>query len=209
MAQSYTSQRPTLPSLHTLDLPTFTKQVSFDANLSYDSYDHRVSLLFNIWDAPTHRSLQSSRRSWSPTSTSSPPSRTPSLSPPPSEVSSYASSLPRTPSPTISQPCISVQALLPAGYAGPLGGFRLQPSSLDEAHAVIVASPFDEPYSPDSPLSAGVVAGKTRAVLLMGKALEQLRQPQRPFAKGARLHPYRIVARTPAGSRRSSISPQA
>ncbi|KAF9528367.1 hypothetical protein CPB83DRAFT_854488 [Crepidotus variabilis] len=70
--------------------------------------------------------------------------------------------------------------------------FRLVPCPLEEADAAILVPPQDTPLAPRS---TNYVArnGKGKGVLLVGPALEHVRHPQRPLAKGARLHPYRIV----------------
>ncbi|KAG7448457.1 uncharacterized protein BT62DRAFT_929548 [Guyanagaster necrorhizus] len=73
--------------------------------------------------------------------------------------------------------------------------FRLVPCPLDAADAVVVVPPPDAPYIP--PLSAlrtsACYALRSQALFLIGPALQQLRQPHQPLAKGARVHPYRIL----------------
>ena len=48
--------------------------------------------------------------------------------------------------------------------------------------------------------------GQGQGLLLVGPALQYVRQPQRQLAKGARIHPYRVVrGENTQNSRRSSI----
>lgn len=73
------------------------------------------------------------------------------------------------------------------------------PSSMADAQAAIVVTSSD-PASSSSET-------KGRAVLVMGQGLQQIRSnPARSLAKGARVHPYRIV-RGPPSTLRGSSSP--
>ena len=86
--------------------------------------------------------------------------------------------------------------------------FRLVPCSLDIADAVILVPASNAYPIPNLP-NYVPRTGHGRGLLLVGPALQQIRQPQRQLAKGARIHPYRLVrgennAQT-QNSRRSSI----
>ncbi|EPQ52025.1 hypothetical protein GLOTRDRAFT_132151 [Gloeophyllum trabeum ATCC 11539] len=59
--------------------------------------------------------------------------------------------------------------------------FRLVPAPLASADAVLVVPPPSASSQPDQPL------------LLVGDALRHVRGPGRELAKGARVHPYKIV----------------
>ncbi|PBK67435.1 hypothetical protein ARMSODRAFT_1085969 [Armillaria solidipes] len=164
-------QRPTLPSIRSLDLLPLCKEVDItDESPKYPSCP---------------RVMYQNRRMQRQASISSTSSRTPS--PPPS----------RHPSLTF-----------PTGTR-----FRLVPCPLDAADAVVVVPPPDAPYIP--PLSALQTsaghAPPSQALFLVGPALQQFRQPHRPLAKGARVHPYRIlrngeVSRRPLTSSDSDMS---
>ncbi len=70
--------------------------------------------------------------------------------------------------------------------------FRLVPCPMDAADAFILVPPPGT-YVP-TPTNYAARSGNGQGILLMGKALQHLRRsPPRPLAKGARLHPYRIV----------------
>ncbi|KAK0452342.1 hypothetical protein EV421DRAFT_2030948 [Armillaria borealis] len=164
-------QRPTLPSIRSLDLLPLCKEVDItDESPKYPSCP---------------RIMYQNRRMQRQASISSTSSRTPS--PPPS----------RHPSLTF-----------PTGTR-----FRLVPCPLDAADAVVVVPPPDAPYIP--PLSALQTsaghAPPSQALFLVGPALQQFRQPHRPLAKGARVHPYRVlrngeVSRRPLASSDSDMS---
>ncbi|KAJ6542276.1 hypothetical protein B0H10DRAFT_1970588 [Mycena sp. CBHHK59/15] len=165
---SYTSssERPTLPPLHTLDLPTPYVQ----RRPAYDSSCPRLNV--------PHPSSYHRRVSTSSSSTSRTPSPTPS---------DASSSSPTSPS-----------------------KIRLVPSSFEDATAILLIPPPDAPYIPgvisvSAPSPEGPRSGQ--GLLLFGSAMERLRHPLRQIAKGARLHPYRVV-RVGEGSRRSSMSSQ-
>ncbi|KAJ7594933.1 hypothetical protein C8J56DRAFT_1044650 [Mycena floridula] len=92
---------------------------------------------------------------------------------------SVSSTLSRTPSPTPS--CLSTSS------SRSETAFRLVPSTLDDATAIILVRSLKE-----------------QPLLLVGPSVERYRQPQRPLAKGARIHPYRLIPNI--GSRRSSAA---
>ncbi|EKM57955.1 uncharacterized protein PHACADRAFT_251880 [Phanerochaete carnosa HHB-10118-sp] len=90
----------------------------------------------------------------------------------------------------------------------PSNSFRLVRSTVEEANAFILV-PAPVPYvesisslarakAPSNPKSR-----QARALLLVGPALEYLRHPRVRIAKGARVHPYRVV---PHCSRRTEMS---
>lgn len=86
--------------------------------------------------------------------------------------------------------------------------FRLVPCPLEVADAVILVPAPNAYPIPNSP-NYVPRTGHGRGLLLVGPALQQIRQPQRQLAKGARIHPYRVVRgenKTQIqNSRRSSI----
>ncbi|KAK7060997.1 hypothetical protein VNI00_000732 [Paramarasmius palmivorus] len=157
------SERPTLPSLHTLDLPTLPSStrpssIYLPVPSPYDS--GRQSLHAH---APHYAPRQLHRQRQLSTSTTT-TSRTPS---PPLSDSDYF-----THSPSHSQSKQSGNNL------------RLIPCSFDEADAVVVVPP---------PSTCPEVE-PSKALLLVGPALNHLRHPQRQIAKGARIHPYRFAS---------------
>ncbi|KAG2341653.1 hypothetical protein BDR05DRAFT_965069 [Suillus weaverae] len=115
------------------------------------------------------------------------------------QVSISSSTSSRTPSPTPSP--LSPSPSSTSG--GQSTKIRLVPTTFEHADAFVVIPAPDAPHV--HPLS-GVTNLKQPAqpLLLVGPALQRLRHPQRQLAKGARLHPYRIV-RSPA-DRRFSIA---
>ncbi|KAJ6584567.1 hypothetical protein B0H19DRAFT_1249530 [Mycena capillaripes] len=161
---SSSSERPTLPPLHTLNLLPAPCAQHRKRGSPYDSYERTCPRL----NVPQHSWPYARRVS---TSTSSSTSRTPS--PSPSDTSSRTSSSSSPTSP-------SKQKL------------TLVPSSFEDAEAIVVIPPPGAAHG----------RGQSQSLLLTGLALEHLRHPQRPLAKGTRLHPYRF-ART---SRRTSIA---
>ncbi|KZT19946.1 hypothetical protein NEOLEDRAFT_1151669 [Neolentinus lepideus HHB14362 ss-1] len=160
-----TPERPTLPSLRSLDLPyPLTPPHS---NASHDTYEFQ-SPDFN--HPLFHRPRQISMSSSADSRLSSSPS------PPPSSRSSSQ----RAPSPTTPPPAPK---------------FKLVPASLESADAVLVIAPFTASTERSQPL------------LLVGDALRHVRCPDRQIAKGARLHPYKIVRDGSVGvSRRASMA---
>lgn len=87
--------------------------------------------------------------------------------------------------------------------------FRLVPCPLEIADAVILVPPPNA-YPIPIPLPNYVPrTGHGQGLLLVGSALQHIRQPQRQLAKGARIHPYRVVRGEnnthTQNSRRSSI----
>ncbi|KAF9006353.1 hypothetical protein BDZ89DRAFT_1060938 [Hymenopellis radicata] len=67
----------------------------------------------------------------------------------------------------------------------------LLPCPMEDANAVV----FVPPSIPGQP--------RPEALLLVGPAMQAFRNPQRPLAKGARVHPYRMV-RAPSSRKSSS-----
>jgi hypothetical protein len=73
------------------------------------------------------------------------------------------------------------------------------------ADAVILVPPPDAHYIPNI-LNYVPRTGHGQGLLLVGPALQHVRQPQRQLAKGARIHPYRVIrGENTQKSRRSSI----
>jgi len=188
-------ERPTLPSLRTLDLPVPLTQNRQFSNSMYDSYEPQVSPIVSSFSYPptTPTSNVSVRQScpsrnvlrhWPysrQVSTSSSSSRTPS--PNPSNYSSYTN--------THSHPNPS----LPPTRSSSAPKFRLVPSTLDVADAVVVVPPPTAPFIPNLTSTPSLMesARQGQALLLLGPALQHFRHPQRQIAKGARIHPYRII----------------
>ncbi|EAU89556.1 hypothetical protein CC1G_02445 [Coprinopsis cinerea okayama7 len=184
-----TSERPTLPSIHTLDLPFVPKASS--------SYDTSGKSDRDIW-APRSRYAHGLRKSSTSSSTTS-MSRSPSPSYPSSRASSPASSSASSDSFFPSPP---TSATMPAGQV------RLVPCSFEEANAIIVMPTTSTNSAPSS-------TGKTsqqqqQPLLLVGSAMQQyvkLRHPQREMSKNARVHPYKIMPSNGGSlSRRSSVA---
>ena len=77
------------------------------------------------------------------------------------------------------------------------------------ADAVILVSPADAYHHIPNAPNYVPRTGHEQGLLLVGPALQHVRQPQRELAKGARIHPYRVVRSehitTAQNSRRSSI----
>ncbi|TFY70317.1 hypothetical protein EVG20_g2678 [Dentipellis fragilis] len=192
------TERPTLPPLHSLNLPVPGSSWVSGAHALPSIYDRHV---------PAHAAQQSWHRGRQVSVSSSISSRTASASPPPSEVPSLTDSISTT---------STRQSTSPPPTAMPYGSVRIVlADSFEDADAALVFPPPGAPYIPTiSDLNTN--PGSTEALkqgkplLLVGKAMEYLRHPQRRIAKGARIHPYRIVRS--GGSRRSSmastISPQ-
>jgi len=158
-------ERPTLPPIHTLDLPLLSQPKH--THLKYDNL--RCSPL-------NHKDRQ--------VSTSS--SHTVSLSP----------------SPSLSDPDSEINRSNPH----PNTKFRLVPCPLEIADAVILVPPPNAYPIPNLP-NYVPRTGHGQGLLLVGPALQHVRQPQRQLAKGARIHPYRVVRgeNNTQNSRRSSI----
>lgn len=176
-ATSSACERPTLPPLHTLNLPHLTRK---PAHL-YDSYELQPS-------CPRLHVPQKYHRSSSPSTNTSTPSPSHSLSCSPSSSRPSRSHSPNSAASTIKTPTPTTTRKL-----------RLIPCSLETADAVILVT---SPGAPYIPLKAGSNNPNSNALLLVGSALEKFRHPQRTITKGARVHPYRF-AHAP-GSRRGS-----
>ncbi|KAG1730819.1 uncharacterized protein EDB91DRAFT_1156084 [Suillus paluster] len=173
---SSASVRPTLPPLHTLDLPRGDTQLPpIDALHLHDPHEFKPQIPRLHIPSKYPHARQNRQIS----------------------ISSSTSS--RTPSPTPS-PLSSSRSSTSGGRSTKI---RLVPTTFEHADAVVIVPPPDAPHV--HPLS-GVTNLKHPAqpLLLVGPALQHIRHPQRQIAKGARLHPYRIV-RTPA-DRRFSIA---
>ncbi|KAF8884880.1 hypothetical protein CPB84DRAFT_1788749 [Gymnopilus junonius] len=80
--------------------------------------------------------------------------------------------------------------------------FSLVPCPLEDAEALIVVS--DTAIGSQAPNYAPQQA--KHSFLVMGSSVQRFRNPQRPLAKGARIHPYRVVRSINASdSRRPSV----
>ncbi|KAG6333938.1 hypothetical protein ID866_5149 [Astraeus odoratus] len=85
----------------------------------------------------------------------------------------------RTPSPSpacapSSSTCCDAKAASPQK-------FRLLPTTLENADAIVLVLPPTTPHAP-----------QPEPLLLMGPALQRFRQPHRRLTRGTRVHPYRI-----------------
>lgn len=92
-------------------------------------------------------------------------------------------------------------------------GFSLVLTSFDKANAFVVVPPA-QPYVPGisnlsrakaSTISTRPKSRRNQALLLVGPAVEHLRQSRMRIAKGARIHPYCIVSNA---RRNTSTSPE-
>lgn len=187
MAGKSTSERPSLPSIHSLQLPLLHRnQAPVKENNSYDrkvnsslfisSMASSSSFIIQAF-SPLHVPNSRHGRQVSNSSTNTTSSRTPSPSPSDISMSSVLSGT----------------------------SCRLMPCSMECADAVVVVTPNERPVmAPQGSFIKNTKSGQ--AILLVGSAVQQLRQPSSLQAvKGARLHPYRIVSGT-TGSRRSSLA---
>jgi len=154
------SQRPTLPPLHTLNLPNPMKlKPGFQgAQSSHDSYDNLTCsrLGSHHWQHARQLSISSSMTSRSP-----------------------------SPTPTASTFSCSSSAPIRSGK------LRLVPCPLETADAVVLIAPPDAPCIPNPWSTESRKRGQ--GLLLVGPALQHVRHPGRRLAKGARLHPYKIL----------------
>ncbi|KAH7886985.1 hypothetical protein F5I97DRAFT_1088608 [Phlebopus sp. FC_14] len=173
------SARPTLPPLHTLDLPRGKTQLPRIHELyDLDDLSYQTSRL-HLPDLPYQRQTR--------------------------QVSVSSSTSSRTPSPTPSPTDGTIRPSIPMSSGKPSSKMRLIPTTLENADAVVVIPPADAQHIP--PLF-GIPPTKQgpQTLLLVGPALQYLRHPQRRLAKGARVHPYRIVrGPTDPHARRTSI----
>ncbi|KAF5379078.1 hypothetical protein D9615_005971 [Tricholomella constricta] len=197
---AFSSERPTLPPLHSLGLPNPSAGTTNALHeLSYDnpSCPH---LHIPQWRHARQVSSSSSTtsRSTSPTLFDSSSSRASSPSTDPE------SSAPSTPVLSISP--LSSRVPSTASPNMPPLRFRLEPCTLDEAQAIVLIPPPSAPFVPST--STPAPQKKQQALLLLGPSM-QYRNPQRQLAKGARIHPYRIAPsqrKDAVCSRRSSGS---
>ncbi|KAI0346377.1 hypothetical protein BDW22DRAFT_1352434 [Trametopsis cervina] len=178
--------RPMLPPLHTLGLPTL-QDFNDRSPSGLDDSPTPMPRDFIRW----HRARQSSISSTTSSCTSTTSTETPlnaipvcnrdSPTPPPNHVSTNSFSLVLT---SFEKANAFVVVPPPQQYVPGI-------SSLARASASV---------SPSKPKSR-----RNQALLLVGPAVEYLRHPRMRIAKGARVHPYRIVPNTP---KRSSTSPE-
>lgn len=125
--------------------------------------------MLNKYQTLTHPHSHQRNRQTSVSSSITETSRCSSMSPPPSDVNG------------LSPPTSNVDSR-----------YRLVRSTFENADAVLIVPPPSAPFVP--PLSSIARAPKGQGLLLVGEAMHQhLRHPQRNLAKGARMHPYRIV----------------
>ncbi|KAJ7108687.1 hypothetical protein C8R44DRAFT_743928 [Mycena epipterygia] len=129
---SSSSERPTLPPLHTLNLLPASYVRHCRGDSPYESYEHPSCPRLHV---PQHSWSYNNRRV--STSSSSSTSRTPSPSP------SATSSLGHSPSPTSPSKSNSK--------------FTLVPSSFEDADAVIVIPPPGAPHVPGAQLGQGLL----------------------------------------------------
>ncbi|KAG5636836.1 hypothetical protein H0H81_006663 [Sphagnurus paluster] len=176
---AFSTERPTLPPLHTLGLPNPATTLH---ELSYDNSS-----------CPRLHIPLCHRRQTSVCSSNTSRSSSPTLF----DSSSSRSSSPSTdvevspPTPVLS---ISPLSRLPNQTPSPMPPvrFRLEPCSLEDAQAIVLIPPPCAPAVP-STLTTAPAPKKQQALLLVGHSMEYFRHPQRQLAKGARIHPYRIA----------------
>jgi len=167
--------RPTLPSIHTLNLPFPPRPKQ--THVKYQNHNNLICSPLN------HHGRQVS-------------------------TSSSRTSASRTISPSPSPPFNDADSEINNSNSHTDTKFRLVPCPLDIADAVILVP---APHAYPTPNLPNYVprSGHGQGLLLVGTALQQIRQPHRQLAKGARIHPYRVVRgenNTPTqNSRRSSI----
>jgi len=166
------SVRPTLPPLHTLDLPRGKIQLPRIDEL-YDSHEFKRQV--PRLRVPSHEYAHTRQNR---------------------QVSISSSTSSRTPSPS------SLSSCCPSTSGRRSTKMRLVPTTFEHADAVVLVLPPDAVHM--HPLSGITNLKPAQPLLLVGPALQHLRNPQRQMARGARLHPYRIV-RNPA-DRRFSIA---
>jgi hypothetical protein len=169
-------ERPTLPPLRSLRLPipTLGQPTLPSIDEYFDAYNDHMPLNISRHCQNRH-----------------------------STIPSMLAPSPRTPSPTLSP----LTTVLPRATSSPIPRistpqkWRLIPSSLDTADAVVLYPPPDTP----SILGSNFPKTKDGALFLVGDALKHIRLARRRIAKGARIHPFKMV-RKDGGRRRSSVS---
>ncbi|PSR70736.1 hypothetical protein PHLCEN_2v13356 [Hermanssonia centrifuga] len=183
-----TGIRPTLPSLHTLGLLN-----ALTLNESMESPLAESLLPRHETKSEPYRRLDNSR--WQRV-------RQASIS---STTSSCTTLTSRSISPCYSENLNSTRSSTspPPPYV-PAGSFSLILTSFEKADAFVVVPPPEAPYVPNiSALSRTSASSNTPkgnaqrspALLLVGPAVEYLRHPRLRIAKGARIHPYRVIPR--------------
>ena len=190
-----TEERPTLPSIHTLNLPSLSRPKQ--TYVKYQNHhDNLVRILLYIPFFPRLTFFIPSLHTQQLFSPLNHHGRQVSTS---SSHTSASHTISRSPSPSLSDsdPEKINKPSIPHNNRGNTK-FRLVPCSLDIADAVILVVPSSSSSSTDvyPPNLPNYVprTGHGRGLLLVGPALQQIRQPsQRQLAKGARIHPYRVV----------------
>ncbi|KAF8068957.1 hypothetical protein FPV67DRAFT_1780361 [Lyophyllum atratum] len=181
------TERPTLPPLHTLGLPNpSARMIDSFHELSYDN-PSCPRLHIPNWRRARQVSTSSSMTSRSP----SPPIFDSSSSRSSSPSTASDDSLPSTPVLSIS-PLSSRLPHTTTPLTNPLR-FRLEPCTLDEAQAIVLIPPPCAPPVPSLTNPTPTPQKKQQALLLLGPSMQYFRHPQRQLAKGARIHPYRIM----------------
>ncbi|KAI0066898.1 hypothetical protein BV25DRAFT_1912247 [Artomyces pyxidatus] len=201
-ASAPSSQRPTLPPLHTLDLPMpsirrgYTTLPSINEMHNDHDYQNQSSpLTSQPWQQHRNRQVSiSSSTSSRLSSASPPPPYTPSYTAPHTQANSFQkSSNSPSPSPTQQQPTVRIVLC----------------ESLATADAALVCTAPGARHVSSylQTISAPEALDKVRpgvALLVTGPALERLRHHPRPVPNGVRVHPYRIQG--PVSSRRGSAA---
>ncbi|PFH49565.1 hypothetical protein AMATHDRAFT_4782 [Amanita thiersii Skay4041] len=171
---SSASSRPILPPLQSLNLPIPVMR----AALAYeDASDHEScrAPLKSTRNHNRHVSISSSITSRSP-------------SPLQSGCSAAQPPVSRSPAPS------------PTNESTGRGDlkFRLVPCSFESADAFVYVPPSGTASSVTTTVSNDMKGQElgARPLLLVGPAVTELRQPSQKLAKGARVHPYRIVRST-------------
>ncbi|KAF4564509.1 hypothetical protein EYR40_010674 [Pleurotus pulmonarius] len=171
MSSLFSGERPTLPPLNTLD----TSKGRRDSTPPHNYNLYAPSLSMNNMTHSRRVSTFSSTSSRTPSPTPSDPSDNPT-----SQIK--LPTIPSHPSLVVASPSTPSRRVRPTVHPGK---FRLVPCTLDVAEAVVLVPPPDAPKLPSNKPG--------QALLLVGPALNHLRQPKLQIARGARIHPYRFL----------------
>jgi len=189
--------RPTLPPIHTLNLPLLSRPKH--THVKYQHHDNLVRLCYLL----SHRSDLSNAflfppQRCSPLNASHDHHHGRQVS---TSSSQTSASCAVSPSPSPSDADSEMNHSNSTGTK-----LRLVPCPLEMADAVILVPPPDDAHHIPNLPNYVPRSGHGQGLLLVGPALQHVRQPQRQLAKGARIHPYRVVrGENTQNSRRSSI----
>nr|TEB18226.1 hypothetical protein FA13DRAFT_1720245 [Coprinellus micaceus] len=228
------SRRPTLPSIHSLDLPFMAPSCSssFSASPFFSTYRRSSSLVpsegSEDWETSRSPSPASSLSSFSSSSSFSPSTSVSSRPPsPPSDpspleppTSSFPFSRPSYNEPPVlrTYPSASQRCTSSASSYGSTK-LRLAPCALADLDAVILVPSSSSSHSSSSPHPPSISPftaptqttptnpedGKAKPLLLTGPAAQAFKHPSALKALSrVRVHPYRIMGAGP--NRRASVA---